>query len=146
MVRSRRVAPVVGVLTCLLVLVTLAVPYVLADARTAGLYYESGAVNPLIGGLLALLSVVVFAAGREGRADPALAAGVTLTFGLFVVVLTVWWALTIPAALLREFEVVEASLSSHRWVLSAITLTIPVTAAWYARSLGLFGTGDAKGP
>ncbi|MCU4719432.1 DUF7548 family protein [Halapricum hydrolyticum] len=134
---SRRTAPLAGVVACLLVIGALAAPYAMTDARTVGLYYESGVVNPLIAGLLAVVSTVVFAAGYRRRTDPALAAGVTLTFGLFIVVLTVAWALTIPESLMRQFEVVEASLPEHRWALAVVTVTVPATAAWYARSLGL---------
>lgn len=137
MERSRQVAPLAGIVACLLVLGVLAIPYVLADSATVGLYYSSGLLNPLVVGLLAVVSIVVFAAGRQERTDPALAAGVTLTFGLFMVLLTVTWALTIPEALLREFEIVAAALADHRWALVGVTLPVPATAAWYARSLGL---------
>lgn len=129
--RSRQVAPLLGVVACLLVIGALAAPYVLVEGETAGLYYGSGLLNPLIVGLLALVSVVVFAAGREERADPALAAGVTLTFGLFMVLLSLAWALTV------RVDVAGPELANHRWGLVAVTLGVPGAAAWYARSLGL---------
>lgn len=138
--RSRQLAPLFGIVSCLLVLGALAVPYTLEDAAIVRLYYGSGVLNPLVAGLLALLSIVVFAAGRQGRTDPALAAGVTLSLGLFIVGVTVAWALTI------QFGIVGASLSDHRWLLSGVALGVPLTAAWYAYSLGLLTAGDAKGP
>lgn len=131
MERSRRLAPLAGIVASLLVIGALVVPYALERSAIVGLYYDSGAVNPLVTGLLAVVAVVVFAAGRQGRTDPGLAAGVTLTLGIFVVLATVAWALTV------RVDVAGASLSSHRWVLVALTLTLPATAAWYARSLGL---------
>lgn len=106
MVDSRQAAPFVGIAACLLVIVVLATPYVLAESQTAGLYYESGVVNPLLAGLLAMLAAVVFAAGRQGRTDGALAAGVSLTLGLFIAMITVAWALTV------QFGIVDVSLAS----------------------------------
>ncbi|MFW6017768.1 MAG: DUF7548 family protein [Halapricum sp.] len=133
MPNSRRVAPLAGVVACLLVVGALAVPYALTDARTVGLYYESGIANPLIAGLLAVVSIVVFAAGHQGRTDPALAAGVTLTLGVFIVVVTVAWALT------HQFGIVGQSLAIHRWILLAAAVTIPLSGGWYAHGLGLLG-------
>lgn len=135
---SRRTAPLAGVVACLLVIGALAAPYALTDARTVGLYYESGVANPLIAGLLAVVSTVVFAAGYRRRTDPALAAGVTLTFGLFIALVTVAWAFTL------RFGIVGPSLAQHRWALLAAAMTVPLAGGWYAYTLGLLG--DAKGP
>jgi len=141
MVDSPRSAPLVGIATSLLVIVVLATPYVLTESQTAGLYYESGVVNPLLAGLLAVPAVVVFAAGRQGRTDRALAAGVTLTLGVFIVTITIAWATTV------QFGIVDASLASHRWALVTVAMGVPLAGTWYAHALGLLvGTGDAKGP
>lgn len=132
MANPRRYVPVVGIVACLLVLGALAVPFVLADGRQAGLYYDSGAITPLLAGLFALVSIVVFAAGREGRSDPALSAGVALTFGLFTAVVSLAWAATV------RVDVLDSSLAAyHPLVLAAVSLALPLTAVWYARSLGL---------
>ena len=140
MLDSRRTAPLTGVVACLLVIGALTVPYALTDARTVGLYYESGVANPLIAGLLAVVSTVVFAAGYRRRTDPALAAGVTLTLGTFMVVVTAAWALT------YRFGIVGQPLSQHRWILLIATMIVPLSGAWYAYALGLLGGEDAKGP
>lgn len=131
MERSRQIAPLTGVAACLLVLGVIAVPYLLTDSSTASLYYDSGLLHPFVAGLLAVVLIVVLAAGRQERTDPALAAGIALTLGLFMVLLTVAWALTM------RVDIAGASLTDHRWMLVAVTVTVPVTAAWYARSLGL---------
>jgi len=131
MERSRRIAPLVGIVACLLVLGVLAVPYALTDAATVRLYYDSGLLHPLVAGLLATISIVVFAAGRQKRTDPELAAGVTLTFGLFIALLALAWALTV------RLDVAGPELAEHRWGLVAVSLGVPGAAAWYARSLGL---------
>ncbi|QSG07584.1 DUF7548 family protein [Halapricum desulfuricans] len=140
MADSRRTPATAGILACLLVIAALAVPYAITDARTVGLYYESGAVNPLIAGLLAVVSLIVFAAGSRNRTDPALAAGVTLTFGVFITLVTAAWALT------YGYGIVGSSLAQHRWGLLAAATTVPLAGGWYAYVLGLFGGEDAKGP
>jgi hypothetical protein len=95
-----------------------------------GAYYGSGVVNPLVGGLLALVTIIVFAAGREGRSEPDFAAGAALMFGLFVFVILLAWGMT------ARIDAVVLS-GNHRWVTAGLALVAPVGAVWYARSLGL---------
>lgn len=128
---ARRLAPTVGIVGCLAALGALLVPYLLAESASGvGGYYSSGAVNPLVAGLFALVAVIVFAAGQKGRTDPELAAGVTLAFGVFMVLVSVAWALTV------RIDAVQLS-ANHRWLVVATALLVPVSAGWYARSLGL---------
>jgi hypothetical protein len=126
-----KLAPLVGIVGCLAVLAALGVPYLDADGAAVGTYYSSGAVNPLVGGLLALVTTVVFAAGRQERSDPDLAAGAALVFGLFVLVITGAWALTV-----RVDAVTVAA--NHRWVATGVAAVIPLAALWFARARGLF--------
>jgi len=127
---SVRVAPLVGIVGCLGVLAALLYPYVAADGAV-GLYYGSGVVSPLVAGLLALITIIVLAAGREDRTDPELAAGAGLVFGLFIVVLTLAWGLTTRVDVLTISEL-------HRWSLPAVALLVPIASVWYARALRLF--------
>ena len=97
-----KAAPTVGIAGCLLVLAVVMWPYLLETASAVSTYYGSGAVTPLAAGLLAFVSVIVFAAGREERSDPATVAGAALVFGLFVLVIAVlplasavWYARTL---------------------------------------------------
>lgn len=133
MANPRRYVPLVGIVACLLLLGGLAVPFFFASGNEVGLYYDSGALNPMIAGLFAVVAIVVFAAGRENRTDPALAAGVALTLGVFAVVVVVPWALTVRVDVLAN-----ATLSAHPTVLAVLAVFLPVSAAWYARSLGIF--------
>ncbi|MFB6297390.1 MAG: hypothetical protein ABEH56_02590 [Salinirussus sp.] len=126
---GRRVAPLVGIAGCLGVLAALAYPYLVSDG--VGAYYGSGMVNPLVAGLLALLGIIVFAAGREGRSDPVFAAGAALVFGLAVLLLLLGWGLTARV----DAVTVEGA---HRWIVTGLAFPAPVAAAWYARALGLF--------
>jgi hypothetical protein len=126
-----RLAPTVGIVASLAVLAALAAPYVLAEsAADVGLYYGSGALNPLLGGLFALVVLIVFAAGREGRTDPELAAGAALALGLFTLLIVVAWALTVRVDVL-------VIATGHRWAVVAVAALLPASALWFARALNL---------
>jgi hypothetical protein len=127
--------PTAGIVACLAVLLTLAWPFAVETATSVGLYYATGAVTPYAAGLLALVGVIVFAAGREGRSDPSLAAGAGLVFGLFIAAISVLWAFTARVDVLGG---ASALLSSQRWVLAAVSLAVPLAGIWYARVLRLF--------
>lgn len=132
----RRVAPLLGVVGCLATLVALAVPYLVVDAGAVGTYYGTGALSPLIGGLLAAVAVIVFAAGRADRTDPATAAGVALVFGIVVAAVSLVWAVTVPESVV--FQLSTATLFEyHRWMLAVCSIVIPASGLWYARALGL---------
>jgi len=126
-----RIAPLVGIVGCLAVLLALAAPYVLVeDVGGVGLYYGSGAINPLLAGLFAAIALIALAAGREGRSDPALAAGVALVLGAVMAVVAIAWALTV------RVDVVAID-TAHRWVVAGVSVFVPVGSAWFARALGL---------
>lgn len=127
-------APTAGIVACLAVLAALAWPYLQESAASVGLYYASGAITPLTAGLFALVAVIVFAAGREERSDPALAAGAALVLGLFILVVSVAWALTARVDVLGG---TGGLLPTQRWVLAAVSVLVPAAALWYARALGL---------
>ncbi|MBX0294595.1 DUF7548 family protein [Haloarcula nitratireducens] len=133
-----RTAPTVGIVGCVLYLVALAVPYLLVETTSAvGAYYDSGALSPVIPGVFALVAIIVFAAGREGRTDPSVAAGAAIVLGLFIVGLTLLWATTVPVSLvlgLTESTLIE----HHRWAVVVVALFVPLGAAWFARALRLF--------
>lgn len=129
-----RLAPTAGIVACALVLVALALPYAVASASAVGAYYAAAALSPLATALFALAGVIVFAAGRERRSDPALAAGAALVLGVFAVGVSLVWALSVrPDALGSNL----ALFSYHRWLVVGASLTVPVAGAWYARTLGL---------
>ncbi|MFB6083920.1 MAG: hypothetical protein ABEJ94_06730 [Halorientalis sp.] len=126
-----RIAPLFGIVGCLAVLLALGAPYVLLeDAGSVGPYYGSGVVNPLLAGLFALITLIALAAGREGRSDPAMAAGVALVLGAAITVIAVAWALTA-----RVDAVAITTL--HRWLVAGVSVFVPAGSAWFARALGL---------
>jgi hypothetical protein len=134
-----RLAPLGGIVASLCVAGLLVLPYGVVrespGTAVAG-YYGSGAVNPLFAGVLALVLVIVFAAGREERTDPVLAAGVGLSFGLFVVGLTGLWAVTVPPDFVFGMAA-HRFLTYHRWAMAGMAVFAPVASLWWARTLGL---------
>ncbi|WP_424018337.1 DUF7548 family protein [Halorientalis pallida] len=126
-----RIAPLVGIVGCLAVLLALGAPYVLVeDAGGVGLYYGSGAVNPLLAALFAMVTLIALAAGREGRSDPAMAAGVALVLGAAITVIALVWALT------ARVDVIAID-TAHRWIVAGVSVLVPAGSAWFARALGL---------
>jgi hypothetical protein len=136
-----RLAPLVGIVGCLLYAGLLVVPYVLVPASSeagVGLYYDSGGINPIVGGFFALIAVIVFAAGRERRTDPGFAAGAALVLGLFMTGIALLWAVTVPAGVVPGVGIEAPTyLSVHRWVLSAAGGLVSVAGGWWASRLGL---------
>jgi len=135
----RRLAPLVGIVGCLLVLVALAVPYALvrtAPGSAVAGYYGEGVVNPLVGALFALVGIIVLAAGREDRTDPGFAAGVALVLGLFLTALLSLWATTVPFDVIAGMDA-PAFVQHHRWAMVGVSLIVPAASAVWARTLGL---------
>ncbi|MFB6223136.1 MAG: hypothetical protein ABEH86_05615 [Haloarcula sp.] len=132
-----RLAPTVGIVGSVLYLAALAVPYALVETASAvGAYYQSGILSPAVPGLFALVCIIVLAAGREGRSDPSIAAGVGFGMGVFIVVLSAAWAVTVPRSLVLGLT--ESTLMEyHRWVVVLAGCLVPIGGAWFARALDL---------
>ncbi|WP_435363691.1 DUF7548 family protein [Haloarchaeobius sp. DYHT-AS-18] len=133
-----RTPPTVGIVAALAFVVAVFVPYVaLSETAISGLgtYYGVGIVSPTYLSLFALVAVIVFAAGREGRTEPDLAAGVTLVFGLVMAFLTLSWAL--DAGSVVSSLGTEAWMEYHPWAVLLCSVAVAACSAWYARVLGL---------
>jgi hypothetical protein len=128
-------APTVGVLAALTVLAVVTVPYVLIPARDVGVYYSAPTFVPihLVVGLFAMVAVVVFAAGRNGRTDPPTAAGATVVLGGFMALLVLWWAVAV-GDVVGSFDV-TASFDYHRWLLLVATAAVAASGWWFAREV-----------
>lgn len=134
---ARRLAPTLGIAFCLLVCVVLAIPYlVVGDGTTVAFYYAAGVIDPLVAGLLCAVAVIVFAAGRQGRTDPGIAAGVALAFGAFVTFVAIAWALTVPEQVVFQLSR-NALLEYHRAALVVTSTGVLASGLWYARVLSL---------
>jgi hypothetical protein len=143
---SRRLAPSLGIVASLSVVAALLVPYAVVDAGDAGTYYSAGVVTPWFSGLLALVAIVVFAAGRADRTAPETAAGVGLGLGFALAVVAVLWAVTVPGEVPLQLTTDETLfgpistadvLEPHRWIVALVAAAVPATGLWYARTLEL---------
>lgn len=144
---SRRAAPTLGIVASSLLVALLAVPYLVEDASVVGPYYSAGALTPWASGLMALIAVIVFAAGREDRTDPDTAAGAALGLGVVTFLVAVLWAGTVPADVPLQLTTDRPLLGPlttatvieyHRWAVAAVAVLPVAAAAWYARALRLF--------
>ena len=125
-------APTVGILAAVAVLAAVVAPYFLIGATEVGVYYGAPTFVPvhLVVGLFALVAVIVFAAGRNGRTDPQTAAGAAVVLGGFVALLALWWAVAVGGLVGSLTE--RATFGYHRWVLLVATLALAASAGWYA--------------
>lgn len=148
---SERTAATVGAGACLLTAGAVAAPYVLLPegaVQYVGRYYAAGPVNPLAIGLLGLVGAIVFAAGREGRSDPDLVAGIMLSVGVFSVAVAAAWAAGFdPNAVGAGSKEALTFMDTHRWSVLAGGVLEAVAGVWYAvarRLVPLPGVGGGR--
>lgn len=145
---SRRVAPTLGIVASLGVVVLLVVPYLLVEESTnVAAYYDGGVITPWAAGLMALAAVIIFAAGLKNRTDPETAAGAGVGLGFVVLLVVLLWAITAPETisgvnrtrqLFGPLLTMGGFADVHRWVLLAVSALVPAAGVWYARALRLF--------
>lgn len=133
---ARRLAPTIGALACALLVGAVVVPYLFLPVGAVGTYYGTGAITPLAAGLLAVVGGIAFAAGREGRADPVMVAGAGLVLGLFMAVVAILWAVTVPRGVVSQLSS-SILVGYHRILLAAFAVVVPLAGVWYARALGV---------
>lgn len=131
---ASRAAPTVGLLACLALLGVLSLPYGVASVPAVNAYYGSGTLPAIATGLFALVGLIVFAAARQRRSDPALTAGAALVLGAFAFVTAAVWATTVRPDVLG---IDAAIFAQHRWVVAGVAALYPAAAGWYVRALGL---------
>lgn len=137
-----RRAGLAGVIVCLVDVFIVAIPYFVVPGDELGVvaaYYSLGTISPLAIGLLAVIGVIAFLAGAYERSDPVIIAGGVFIAGVFVVIISVDWALSFSAlygtvsARQSTFDV----LAWHRWTVVTASVGWIVVAGWYAASLGI---------
>ena len=133
--RTEQAAPALGILGCLAVVVTLALPYLVSTGwgSQLGRYYAAGPIG--VGAVLffALVGVVVFLAGARGRTDATTAAGISLALGVVALLVALLWAMSVSLQPLFGFP--ASWITDHRWYVVAVTAIVPVAAALYARAV-----------
>lgn len=96
-------------------LVLAVLPYLVAAAPETRVYYGVGVIGPLLLLVPAGVALIALLSGARRRSDPATMAGVALVFGLFVLLLSVAWAL--PAGgVVGGMASVSAAFDYHRWL------------------------------
>ncbi|WP_435349064.1 DUF7548 family protein [Haloarchaeobius sp. HRN-SO-5] len=134
-----RTPPTVGIAAALAFVAAVLVPYVaLSSAAVQALatYYGFGLVGPPYLTLFALVAVIVLAAGRAGRTEPDLAAGVAVVLGAVLALLTLLWATAVDGGVVSSMGT-ESWLAYHRWVVTAVALVLVGASVWYADVLGV---------
>ncbi|WP_227130579.1 DUF7548 family protein [Halorubellus salinus] len=129
----------VGVVSAAAYAAGMLVPYVAGGVPGSAVqtyYTEFGIVGPPYIAVLALVALIVLAAGRQGRTAPDIAAGVALVVGFMVVLLTAMWAFGGVAELVGSLST-AAWLAYHRWVLLVAAVGILVGALWFADAIGV---------
>lgn len=136
---SRQHPPTLGIVAAAGYVAVALAPYLLLDPEPGILefYYSFGLAGPPLLSLFAVVAVVMFAAGRQGRTEPDLIAGLTLVLGLVLAVITFHWAISVPETVVAE--VTDATWFEYqRWIVAGIAVLVPLASAWYARALELF--------
>lgn len=128
-----------GVVACLALLVVVIAPYVLLpdDASTGlAVYYDAGFFGPRLIGVFAVIAMVILGAGIGERSDPVTVAGAALVIGLFLTLMSVEWILSMPADATTGITT-QDWLAYHRWLVLGFSGLVGLSAALYARTLGV---------
>lgn len=134
-----RLPALLGTVVSLLAAVAVLLPYALVDAGpdTIATYYDFGLLTGLTVLVIALVTVVVFASGWRGRADPAIAAGAALGLGIVATLLAASWALAVPYDVVVQLTT-EEWFERHRWAVLGSSVGMVCCGLWYAYVLRLF--------
>jgi hypothetical protein len=134
-----RTPATLGVASAVVYVLAMVVPYVAGGVPSGALqtYYTAfGIAGPPYVAVLALVALIVLAAGRQGRTRPDVAAGVALVLGFVVTLLTATWAFGGVADLVGSLST-ATWLEYHRWVLMAAALSLFGSALWFADAIGV---------
>lgn len=131
---SGRLAAGLGIAAAATTAVLAFLPYAVLDPTAVGPYFAAAPVGPPAIGLLALIAVVVLAAGLAGRSDPTTMAGAALVLGLFTAVLAWWWTLSVSPSLVGGLTSADW-FEHHRWALALAATVLLAAAGDYARAV-----------
>lgn len=138
-VTDARLPTALGVLGNVAYVILVGAPYLVVPADRAGglrAYYGSGAIDPPVLALFAVVGAMAFAGGRAERTNQATAAGAALVAALAVLVFTCFWAITVDV---NSLPVVPGDwIAWHRWVILILAVVTTGAGVWYTRSLEVF--------
>ena len=129
--QGRRLAPTAGIAACLLVVGLVVAPYLVLDSLTVETYYDATIVGPWLVALFAFVTIIALLAGIQDRTDHATVAGASLVLGLVMLLIAIWWSVSVPDGLVEQLGEVEV-LAYHRWALVLAAMFVPASAGWYA--------------
>lgn len=128
-----RLAAYVGAGTCVALVAVLAAPFALLEQPGTGLsvYYRSGPIGAAGIAFLAVIGIVVFLSGERGSADAVTVAGIAVTIGVVLALLTLSWALAVDPENVLSFT--AEWMAWHRWVVVGLAVLVLASAGVYAR-------------
>jgi hypothetical protein len=134
---TERVAPTLGIVASLALVVAYLAPYLLIPnaGGDVGTYYSAGPVGASAVPFLAAVSVIAFLSGLQQRQEPDVVAGLTLVLGLAVLGLALLWAVSMPDNYLFSFPASASWIEFHRWVVVVLAAVLPASAGLYARAV-----------
>jgi hypothetical protein len=135
--RLESIAPTVGAFTCLILAGAVFIPAVIITTPGVSVadYYAAGPIGISVVGFLALLNIIVFLAGKQGRTDPVTVAGLTLVSGIAMVGFASVWAISITSTLLYGFPSQYAWIVNHRWVIVGLASVTALAGSGYTTAV-----------
>lgn len=126
---------IVSIGASLVLLAVLVWPFFPETNRDIFIYYGSGALNPLLAGVLAIGVIVAFAAINGEYVARDVGAGVVLTLGVSILLVVSVWVVT---GRVDVFRAPGWAFPAQRWLLVVLSALIVLGAGWYTWTLGLF--------
>lgn len=132
-----RIAPYIGALACLILVVVVSAPYLLVEGQPQLLadYYSSGPLGIIGVIFLSTLGTVIFLSSVRGRADAELVAGIMLVVGVTIFLLTGLWAVSIESTVLFNFPPTYSWLEYHPWASLGVSGVVAGASAAYATAV-----------
>ena len=123
-----------GILVAISLLGAAAWPYLTLPEEAwiaVGEYYAQGLFGLIVVLFLAVVAIVILAAGLRERTDPATVAGATVGIGTVMAILAIEWAVAVHRAGGVAF------FTYHPWIVAGISLLLPAIGLLHARRIGL---------
>ena len=135
--RLDSIAPTIGAFTCLILAGVVFVPAVIITTPGVSVadYYAAGPFGISVVGFLAILNIVVFLAGKQGRTDPVTVAGIALVSGIAMIGFAAVWAVSITSTLLYGFPSQYAWIVNHLWVIVGLASVTALAGSGYTTAV-----------
>ena len=134
---SDQVAPYLGAVGCLLVVIVASAPFAVIDEQSqlVASYYAAGPLGLTGVIFLGVLGVVIFLSSVRGRADAALVAGIMLVVGVAMLLLSVLWAVSLDPELTERFLAAYPWMAYHSWSTVALSGLVAAASGIYAAAV-----------